>query len=94
MKKIVCVYFMVDDLLYLQWGGCLSSVQVFIGGLLKVKFIFYFDNKLIVFFEKIWICKKVIFRILELFVEDVSKGILMWVVVIYVNREEEAVEII
>ncbi|MEC3839807.1 DegV family protein [Bacillus amyloliquefaciens] len=94
MKKTVRAYFMVDDLSHLQRGGRLSSAQAFIGGLLKVKPILHFDNKLIVPFEKIRTRKKAISRIFELFVEDASKGIPMRAAVIHANREEEAAEII
>ncbi|ASF30313.1 MULTISPECIES: DegV family protein [Bacillus amyloliquefaciens group] len=94
MKKTVRAYFMVDDLSHLQRGGRLSSAQAFIGGLLKVKPILHFDNKLIVPFEKIRTRKKAISRILELFAEDASKGIPMRAAVIHANREEEAAEII
>ncbi|OCB95345.1 Protein DegV [Bacillus amyloliquefaciens] len=94
MKKTVRAYFMVDDLSHLQRGGRLSSAQAFIGGLLKVKPILHFDNKLIVPFEKIRTRKKAISRILELFAEDASKGIPMRAAVIHANGEEEAAEII
>ncbi|WP_438420748.1 DegV family protein [Bacillus siamensis] len=94
MKKTVRAYFMVDDLSHLQRGGRLSSAQAFIGGLLKVKPILHFDNKLIVPFEKIRTRKKAISRIFELFGEDASKGIPMRAAVIHANREEEAADII
>nr|MDH3078122.1 DegV family protein [Bacillus velezensis] len=94
MKKTVRAYFMVDDLSHLQRGGRLSSAQAFIGGLLKVKPILYFDNKVIVPFEKIRTRKKAISRIFELFGEDASKGIPMRAAVIHANREEEAADII
>lgn len=94
MKKTVRAYFMVDDLSHLQRGGRLSSAQAFIGGLLKVKPILHFDNKLIVPFEKIRTRKKAISRIFELLAEDASKGIPMRAAVIHANREEEAAEII
>ncbi|MEC2280548.1 DegV family protein [Bacillus velezensis] len=94
MKKTVRAYFMVDDLSHLQRGGRLSSAQAFIGGLLKVKPILRFDNKVIVPFEKIRTRKKAISRIFELFGEDASKGIPMRAAVIHANREEEAAAII
>ncbi|WP_432680958.1 DegV family protein [Bacillus velezensis] len=94
MKKTVRAYFMVDDLSHLQRGGRLSSAQAFIGGLLKVKPILHFDNKVIVPFEKIRTRKKAILRIFELFGEDASKGIPMRAAVIHANREEEAADII
>ncbi|MBY8911571.1 DegV family protein [Bacillus sp. YC2] len=94
MKKTVRAYFMVDDLAHLQRGGRLSSAQAFIGGLLKVKPILHFDNKVIVPFEKIRTRKKAISRIFELLDEDASKGIPMQAAVIHANREEEAGDII
>ncbi|MDU0812120.1 DegV family protein [Bacillus siamensis] len=94
MKKTVRAYFMVDDLSHLQRGGRLSSAQAFIGGLLKVKPILHFDNKVIVPFEKIRTRKKAISRIFELFGEDASKGIPMRAAVIHANRKEEAADII
>ncbi|MBZ5517500.1 DegV family protein [Bacillus sp. KS1] len=94
MKKTVRAYFMVDDLSHLQRGGRLSSAQAFIGGLLKVKPILHFDNKVIVPFEKIRTRKKAISRIFELFGEDASKGIPMRAAVIHANREEDAADII
>ncbi|MFJ9204708.1 DegV family protein [Bacillus velezensis] len=94
MKKTVRAYFMVDDLSHLQRGGRLSSAQAFIGGLLKVKPILHFDNKVIVPFEKIRTRKKAISRIFELFGDDASKGIPMRAAVIHANREEEAADII
>ncbi|OAZ60356.1 Protein DegV [Bacillus siamensis] len=94
MKKTVRAYFMVDDLSHLQRGGRLSSAQAFIGGLLKVKPILHFDNKVIVPFEKIRTRKKAISRIFELFGEDASKGIPMRAAVIHANREGEAADII
>ncbi|MGW8458811.1 DegV family protein [Bacillus atrophaeus] len=94
MKKTQRAYFMVDDLAHLQRGGRLSSAQAFIGGLLKVKPILHFDNKLIVPFEKIRTRKKAILRIYELLEEDASKGLPMKAAVIHANREEEADEII
>ncbi|PRS90125.1 DegV family protein [Bacillus velezensis] len=94
MKKTVRAYFMVDDLSHLQRGGRLSSAQAFIGGLLKVKPILHFDNKVIVPFEKIRTRKKAISRIFELFGEEASKGIPMRAAVIHANREEEAAAII
>ncbi|MGG0913463.1 DegV family protein [Bacillus velezensis] len=94
MKKTVRAYFMVDDLSHLQRGGRLSSAQAFIGGLLKVKPILHFDNKVIVPFEKIRTRKKAISRIFELFGEDASKGIPMRAAVIHANREVEAADII
>lgn len=94
MKKTVRAYFMADDLSHLQRGGRLNSAQAFIGGLLKIKPILHFDNKVIVPFEKIRTRKKAVSRIFELFDEDARKGIPMQAAVIHANREEEAGDII
>lgn len=92
MKKSMRAYFMVDDLSHLQRGGRLSSAQALIGGLLQVKPLLHFENKVIVPFEKIRTRKKAINRIVDLLQEDVSNGEAYQAVVIHANREEEANE--
>jgi len=90
MKKTMGAYFMVDDLAHLQRGGRLSSAQALIGGLLQVKPLLHFENKVIVPFEKIRTRKKAIKRIVELLKEAVSDGAAYQAVVIHGNCEEEA----
>ncbi|WP_394234962.1 DegV family protein [Niallia oryzisoli] len=90
MKKTMDAYFMVDDLSHLQRGGRLSSAQALIGGLLQVKPLLHFENKVIVPFEKIRTRKKAIKRIVELLQEDVSNGEAYQAAVIHGNCEEEA----
>ncbi|WP_338449535.1 DegV family protein [Niallia oryzisoli] len=89
MKKTMRAYFMVDDLSHLQRGGRLSSAQALIGGLLQVKPLLHFENKVIVPFEKIRTRKKAIKRIVELMQEDVSDGASYQAAIIHANCEEE-----
>src|SRR5699024_12384383 len=53
MKSKIRAYFMVDDLTNLQKGGRLSHAQAVLGGLLKIKPVLHFVDKVIVPFEKI-----------------------------------------
>lgn len=89
MKKTVRAYFMVDDLAHLQRGGRLSGAQALIGGLLQVKPILHFENKVIVPFEKIRTRKKAMKRIADLLAEDATKMPLE-AVIIHANQLEEA----
>lgn len=90
LREWTAAYFMVDDLNHLKRGGRLSSAQALIGGLLQVKPVLHFDNKVIVPFEKIRTKKKALARISELFGDVYNKGEKMQAVVIHANREEEA----
>jgi DegV family protein with EDD domain len=92
LKGSAKAYFMVDDLSHLQRGGRLSSAQAFIGGLLQVKPLLHFEDKVIVPFEKIRTKKKALKRIADLLGEDVSNGESFQAVVIHANREQEASE--
>lgn len=89
MKKTMRAYFMVDDLAHLQRGGRLSSAQALIGGLLQVKPILHFQEKVIVPFEKIRTRKKAMKRIADLVAEDAQKMPLE-VAIIHANRPHEA----
>ncbi|MBB4823615.1 DegV family protein with EDD domain [Sporosarcina luteola] len=89
MKKTLRAYFMVDDLAHLQRGGRLSGAQALIGGLLQVKPILHFKNKVIVPFEKIRTRKKAMKRIADLLAEDAAKMPLE-AVIIHANQLEEA----
>ncbi|MDV6377000.1 DegV family protein [Sporosarcina sp. GW1-11] len=91
MKKTMKAYFMVDDLSHLQRGGRLSGAQALVGGLLQVKPILHFVDKVIVPFEKIRTSKKAMKRIEDLLAEY-AKDQLLDAVVIHGNRYEEAVE--
>lgn len=91
MKVTNKAYFMVDDLSHLQRGGRLSSAQALIGGLLQVKPLLHFEDKVIVPFEKIRTRKKAIKRIVELLEEAVNNDDSYQAVVIHGNREDEAI---
>lgn len=73
MKETTHAYFMVDDLSHLQRGGRLSGAQALIGGLLQVKPILHFQNKVIVPFEKIRTRKKAMKRMADLLGEDAAR---------------------
>ncbi|WJY26136.1 DegV family protein [Sporosarcina trichiuri] len=89
MKKTMRAYFMVDDLSHLQRGGRLSGAQALIGGLLQVKPILHFVDKVIVPFEKIRTRKKAMKRIADLLGEDAAKMPLD-AAIIHGNCPEEA----
>lgn len=91
MKQSLRAYFMVDDLAHLQRGGRLSGAQAFIGGLLQVKPILHFQNKVIVPFEKIRTRKKAMNRIVELLKQDANQSDLT-AVIIHGNCLEEAAQ--
>jgi len=90
MKKTLRAYFMVEDLKHLQRGGRLSSAQALVGGMLQIKPILHFDNKVIVPFEKIRTRKKAMNRIVDL-LKNASKGDKkLKATIIHANRLEEA----
>lgn len=89
MKKTLSAYFMVDDLSHLQRGGRLSGAQAWIGGLLQVKPLLHFKDRLIVPFEKIRTRKKAMNRIADLLAQDIGGGPLE-AAIIHANRREEA----
>jgi fatty acid kinase fatty acid binding subunit len=90
MKTSMDAYFMVDDLSHLQRGGRLSGTQALIGGLLQVKPLLHFENKVIVPFEKVRTRKKAMKRIVELLQEAVNGGEHYQASIIHANREQEA----
>lgn len=90
MKQSVRAYFIVDDLAHLQRGGRLSSAAALIGGLLQVKPILHFADKVIVPFEKIRTRKKAMKRVEDLLAEDATKYDALEAVVIHGNCEAEA----
>lgn len=89
MKKTMRAYFMVDDLSHLQRGGRLSAAQALIGGLLQVKPLLHFKEKVIVPFEKIRTRKKALNRIADMLAEDAEKMPIQ-ASIIHGNRREEA----
>ncbi|UPW83747.1 DegV family protein [Lysinibacillus sp. Ag94] len=92
MKQSIRAYFIVDDLAHLQRGGRLSSAAALIGGLLQVKPVLHFVDKVIVPFEKIRTRKKALKRAEELLAEDVQKYEALDAVVIHGNCQAEAEE--
>ncbi|TWT07255.1 DegV family protein [Planococcus sp. CPCC 101016] len=91
MKKSLRAYFMVEDLKHLQRGGRLSSAQALVGGMLQIKPILHFQEKVIVPFEKIRTRKKAMNRIVDLLKADLKDGQKRQATIIHANRPEEAV---
>ncbi|RNF38212.1 DegV family protein [Planococcus salinus] len=90
MKQSMRAYFMVEDLMHLQRGGRLSGAQAVIGGLLQIKPLLIFEEKVIIPFEKIRTRKKAMKRIADLLQEDALSGEPIRATVIHANRPEEA----
>ncbi|KIL78452.1 DegV family protein [Bacillus badius] len=90
MRSSIRAYFVVDDLNHLKRGGRLSGAQALIGGLLQVKPLLHFVDKVIVPFEKIRTSKKALKRVADLFAEDYERGEPLEGVIIHANREQEA----
>ncbi|WP_274309177.1 DegV family protein [Solibacillus daqui] len=86
-------YIVVDDLQHLQRGGRLSAAAALIGGLLQVKPVLTFQNKVIVPFEKIRTRKKALRRVEDQLAVAVEKHGALRATVIHGNCEEEAVEL-
>ncbi|MFJ8234665.1 DegV family protein [Ureibacillus sp. NPDC094379] len=89
MKKSMDAYFIVDDLSHLQRGGRLSSAAALVGGLLQVKPILNFENKVIVPFEKIRTKKKALRRVEELLAKEAAKYDQLQATIIHANCESE-----
>ena len=89
MRPSVDAYFIVDDLAHLQRGGRLSAAAALIGGLLQVKPVLHFVNKVIVPFEKIRTRKKALKRAEEMLAQAVTNGITD-VTIIHANCLQEA----
>lgn len=92
LKPTMDEYIIVDDLQHLQRGGRLSAAAALIGGLLQVKPILTFENKVIVPFEKIRTRKKAIRRVEEQLASAVQKHGALQATVIHANCEDEARE--
>lgn len=90
MKKTLQAYFMVEDLRHLQRGGRLSSAQALVGGMLQIKPILHFQEKVIVPFEKIRTRKKAMNRIVDLLKVDIDKGRPLQATIIHANRPDDA----
>ncbi|KYG91180.1 DegV family protein [Metasolibacillus sp. FSL H7-0170] len=93
LRPTLNAYFIVDDLAHLQRGGRLSAAAALIGGLLQVKPVLHFVDKVIVPYEKIRTRKKALRRVEELLAEAVEKHGDLQVAVIHGNCEEEAAEL-
>lgn len=87
-------YFMVDDLSHLKRGGRLTGAQAFVGGLLQIKPVLVFEDKVIIPFEKIRTRKKAIKRIKELVADNIAKGDYAMITVIHANRPDAADKIV
>lgn len=92
IKASMGVYIVVDDLQHLQRGGRLSAAAALIGGLLQVKPVLTFQNKVIVPFEKIRTRKKALRRAEEQLAEAVEKYGALQATVIHASCEAEATE--
>lgn len=92
MKNSMDAYFIVDDLSHLQRGGRLSSAAALVGGLLQVKPILNFENKVIVPFEKIRTKKKALRRVEEILAKEAAKYDQLQATIIHANCESEAKE--
>lgn len=92
LKNLMRAYFIVDDLAHLQRGGRLSQAAAIVGGLLQIKPVLHFENKVIVPFEKIRTKKKAVLRVEEMLAKDAAKYDRLYAMVIHANREEEAKE--
>ncbi|WP_042471069.1 DegV family protein [Bacillus ndiopicus] len=92
LRPTLGAFFVVDDLGHLQRGGRLSAAAALIGGLLQVKPVLHFVDKVIVPFEKIRTRKKALRRVEELLADAVAKHGDLQATVIHGNCEEEAAE--
>lgn len=89
MRKSGVAYIIVEDLAHLQRGGRLSAAAALLGGLLQIKPILHFDNKIIQPLEKIRTRKKAMKRVEELLELAVSEHGDLEIAVIHANCEEE-----
>ncbi|MBD8025420.1 DegV family protein [Ureibacillus sp. Re31] len=89
MRRMMRAYFVVDDLSHLQRGGRLSAAAALVGGLLQIKPVLHFENKVIVPFEKIRTKKKALRRVEELLAKDASEKDELIATIIHANCESE-----
>lgn len=92
LKVSMNAYFVVDDLGHLQRGGRLSAAAALIGGLLQVKPILHFQDKVIVPFEKIRTRKKALRKVEDLLVLALEEHGPLQATIIHGNCEVEARE--
>ncbi|RKQ35583.1 DegV family protein [Oceanobacillus halophilus] len=93
MKQSMRAYFMVDDLTNLHRGGRLNGAQALLGGLLQIKPVLHFEDKVIIPYEKIRTRKKALNRITGMLEEDAAKGKELKVAIIHANSEQTALDI-
>lgn len=92
MRETMSAYFIVHDLAHLQRGGRLSAGAALIGGLLQIKPVLHFENKVIVPFEKIRTRKKAMKRVEEILGQAVAKyDGKIEASIIHANCEEEGI---
>lgn len=92
LRQTSQAYIIVDDLAHLQRGGRLSAAAALIGGLLQVKPVLHFQDKIIVPYEKIRTRKKALRRAEEKLAEALEQTPQLQATVIHANCEEEAKE--
>lgn len=92
MRQSMGAYFIVNDLAHLQRGGRLSAGAALIGGLLQIKPVLHFENKVIQPFEKIRTRKKAKNRVEELLAVSVAEHGPLEAAIIHANCEEEGQE--
>lgn len=92
MRRMMHAYFVVDDLSHLQRGGRLSAAAALVGGLLQIKPVLHFENKVIVPFEKIRTKKKALRRVEELLAKDASEKDELIATIIHANCESEGLD--
>lgn len=92
MRQSMGAYFIVNDLAHLQRGGRLSAGAALIGGLLQIKPVLHFENKIIQPFEKIRTRKKAKSRVEDLLAAGVEKHGALDVTIIHANCIEEGQE--
>lgn len=92
MRQTMGAYFIVNDLAHLQRGGRLSAAAALLGGLLQIKPVLHFENKIIEPFEKIRTRKKAKNRVEELLHKATEIHGALDVTIIDANCEEETNE--
>lgn len=85
-------YFLVEDLDFLYRGGRLSTAQLMLGNMLKIKPILTFENKKIVPYQKVRTRVKAKAGIMELFEADAKVGKPMQLSIIQAQVQGEAEE--
>ena len=92
LKLTMDAYFIVDDLSHLHRGGRLSAAAALIGGILQVKPVLHFQDKVIVPFEKIRTRKKALRCAEEQLIKAIEVHGDLQAVVVHANCEADADE--